>query len=67
MNATSQTTFAVGQHIRMTYANGVYTDGVIAEVKSDRVRAIPFNQKDDGIGFGFAVRAIGKVISVQVI
>lgn len=64
---TSNIQFQVGQKIRMTYTNGVFTEGTIVEIKSDRVRAIPFGQADDGIGFGFAFRAIGKVVSVQVL
>lgn len=59
--------FQVGQKIRMTYTNGVFTEGVIVEIKSDRVRAIPTNQKDDGIGFGFAFRAINKVVCIDFI
>ena len=65
MNTTLK--FAVGQQIRMTYSNGLFTEGVIAEVKSDRVRAVPFGQEDDGIGFGFAFRALGRVVNVEVI
>jgi hypothetical protein len=61
------TKFQVGQKIRMTYSNGVFTEGTIVEIKSDRIRAVPFGQADDGIGFGFAFRAIGKVIAVEII
>lgn len=59
--------FHVNQKIRVTYKNGVVSEGTIVEVKSDRVRAIHFGRVDDGVGFGFAFRAIGRVITVEVI
>lgn len=65
MNKQQQ--FSIGQQIRMTYSNGIITEGTIVEVKSDRVRAVPVGMQDDGIGFGFAFRAIGRVVSVEVI
>jgi len=67
MQTTQSTQFKIGQQIRMTYINGVTTEGTIAEIKSDRVRAIPLGQNDDGIGFGFAFRAINRVVTVQII
>ncbi len=59
--------FYIGQEIRMTYPNGLSTQGKIVEITSDRVRAVPFGQTDDGIGFGFMFRAIGRVISVEIL
>lgn len=68
MIATAQTQFKSGQHVRMIYKNGVVIEGTIAEVKSDRIRAVPFGQTDDGIGFGFALRAISlNVVTVELI
>ena len=67
MKATSTTNFQVGQKIKMTYRNGISTEGFIAEIKSDRIRAVPLGQEDNGIGFGFALRAINYVVSVEII
>lgn len=57
--------FYVNQKIRVTYKNGHVSEGTIVEVRDDRVRAVHLGREDDGVGFGFAFRAINYVITVE--
>lgn len=67
MQANANTQFEIGQNICVTYKNGIKTEGTVVEVRNDRLRAVPKGQIDDGIGFGFAFRAINYVITVDVV
>ena len=42
-------------------------EGVIVDVQHDRVRATANGEKDDGIGFGFHLRALDRFCVVEVI
>ena len=60
--------YQIGQKIRMTNKiNGRVVEGTIVDVKEDRVRATPLGEEDNGIGFGFHFRALGRVCAVEVI
>ena len=60
--------FTVGQKIRMTLNNSKRVlEGVIVDVQHDRVRATANGEKDDGIGFGFHLRALDRFCVVEVI
>ena len=60
--------YQIGQKIRMTdKISGRVVEGTIVDVKEDRVRATPFGKEDNGIGFGFHFRALGRVCVVEVI
>jgi hypothetical protein len=60
--------FKVGQKIRvLNLINKAVSEGTIVDVKSDRVRAVPFGEKDNGIGFGFHFRAVNRACRVEII